>query len=136
MTLASSYWLIIISLSASKRLHDSMLYSVLRAPITFFHTNPCGRLINRFAKDIGDIDRNVASRTNMFLSLSMQLLSIFVLIGIVSILSLWAIIPILVLFYAAFVFYQVCLPSLIFFIGLATLIYLPKLPTPLFFVRK
>nr|QGP74117.1 ABCC transporter [Sedum alfredii] len=106
VTLASSYWLIIISLSASRRLHDSMLCSILRAPITFFHTNPCGRLINRFAKDIGDIDRNVASRTNMFLSLSMQLLSIFVLIGIVSILSLWAIMPILVLFYAAFVYYQ------------------------------
>ncbi|CAM8928970.1 unnamed protein product [Rhodiola kirilowii] len=106
VTLASSYWLIIISLSASKRLHDSMLCSILRAPMLFFHTNPCGRLINRFAKDIGDIDRNVASRTNMFLSLSMQLLSIFMLIGVVSVLSLWAIMPILILFYAAFVYYQ------------------------------
>uniref|UniRef100_A0A7N0VJT6 ABC-type xenobiotic transporter n=1 Tax=Kalanchoe fedtschenkoi TaxID=63787 RepID=A0A7N0VJT6_KALFE len=106
VTLASSYWLIIISLSASKRLHESMLCSILRAPMLFFHSNPCGRLINRFAKDIGDIDRNVAGRTNMFLSMSMQLLSIFVLIGIVSVLSLWAIMPILVLFYAAFIYYQ------------------------------
>ncbi|CAM8928973.1 unnamed protein product [Rhodiola kirilowii] len=106
VTLASSYWLIIISLSASKRLHDSMLCSILRAPMLFFHTNPCGRLINRVAKDIGNIDRDVASRTNMFLSLSMQLLSIFMLIGVVSVLSLWAIMPILILFYAAFVYYQ------------------------------
>ncbi|GMP24495.1 hypothetical protein CsSME_00001743 [Camellia sinensis var. sinensis] len=60
-----------------------MLQSVLRAPMLFFHTNPIGRVINRFARDVGDIDRNVASSMNMFLSQVWQLLSTFVLIGIV-----------------------------------------------------
>uniref|UniRef100_A0A7N0VJV5 ABC-type xenobiotic transporter n=1 Tax=Kalanchoe fedtschenkoi TaxID=63787 RepID=A0A7N0VJV5_KALFE len=106
VTLANSFWSIIISLSAAKRLHDSMLNSLLRAPMLFFHSNPCGRIINRFAKDIGDVDRYVANRINMFLSQSMQLLSTFVLIGLVSVLSLWAIMPILILFYAAFMYYQ------------------------------
>ncbi|KAK6917100.1 ABC transporter-like, ATP-binding domain [Dillenia turbinata] len=106
VTLANSYWLIISSLYAAKRLHDAMLNSILRAPMVFFHTNPVGRIINRFAKDLGDIDRNVAVFVNMFLGQVSQLLSTFVLIGIVSTMSLWAIMPLLVLFYAAYLYYQ------------------------------
>ncbi|KAK1568814.1 hypothetical protein Q3G72_029144 [Acer saccharum] len=106
VTLVNSYWLIISSLSAAKRLHDSMLNSILRAPMLFFHTNPTGRVINRFAKDLGDIDRNVANSMNAFMNQVWQLLSTFVLIGIVSTISLWAIMPLLVLFYAAYLYYQ------------------------------
>ncbi|XP_072993744.1 ABC transporter C family member 2-like isoform X1 [Typha latifolia] len=106
VTLTNSYWLIISSLYAAKRLHDAMLHSILRAPMLFFHTNPLGRIINRFAKDLGDIDRNVAVYVNMFLAQISQLLSTFVLIGVVSTLSLWAIMPLLILFYAAYLYYQ------------------------------
>ncbi|KAK0579261.1 hypothetical protein LWI29_023572 [Acer saccharum] len=106
VTLVNSYWLIISSLSAAKRLHDSMLNSIFRAPMLFFHTNPTGRVINRFAKDLGDIDRNVANSMNAFMNQVWQLLSTFVLIGIVSTISLWAIMPLLVLFYAAYLYYQ------------------------------
>ncbi|KAJ4837828.1 Multidrug resistance-associated protein 9 [Turnera subulata] len=102
----SSYWLIISSLRAAKRLHDVMLSSILRAPMLFFHTNPIGRIINRFAEDMKEIDFVVAMFSNMFLSLAWQLLSTFVLIGIVSMISLWAIIPILFPFYAVFLYYQ------------------------------
>ncbi|KAJ6377090.1 hypothetical protein OIU76_026121 [Salix suchowensis] len=106
VTLANSYWLISSSLHASKRLHDAMLESILRAPMLFFHTNPTGRIINRFAKDVGEIDRNVANSANNFLSLAWQLLSTFVLIGTVSTISLWAIMPLLILFYSAYLYYQ------------------------------
>ncbi|XP_011043294.1 PREDICTED: ABC transporter C family member 12-like isoform X3 [Populus euphratica] len=106
VTLANSYWLISSSLHASKRLHDAMLDSILRAPMLFFHTNPSGRIINRFAKDVGEIDRNVANSANNFLNLAWQLLSTFVLIGTVSTISLWAIMPLLILFYSAYLYYQ------------------------------
>ncbi|KAG0501841.1 hypothetical protein HPP92_001913 [Vanilla planifolia] len=106
VTLTNSFWLIISSLYAAKRLHDAMLESILRAPMVFFHTNPLGRIINRFAKDLGDVDRNVAVFVNMFLGQVSQLLSTFVLIGIVSTTSLWAIMPLLILFYAAYLYYQ------------------------------
>lgn len=108
MTLANSFWLIVSSLYAARKLHDAMLSSILRAPMVFFQTNPLGRIINRFAKDLGDIDRNVAVLLNMFLGQVSQLLSTFVLIGIVSTMSLWAILPLLVLFYVAYLYYQVC----------------------------
>ncbi|KAK8931125.1 ABC transporter C family member 2 [Platanthera zijinensis] len=106
VTLTNSFWLIISSLYAAKKLHDAMLKSMLRAPMVFFHTNPLGRIINRFAKDLGDIDRNVAIFVNMFLGQVSQLLSTFVLIGLVSTTSLWAIMPLLILFYAAYLYYQ------------------------------
>ncbi|KAF3338928.1 ABC transporter C family member 2-like protein [Carex littledalei] len=106
VTLSNSYWLIVASLRAAKRLHDAMLSSILRAPMIFFHTNPLGRIINRFAKDLGDIDRNVAVYVNMFLAQIFQLLSTFVLIGFVSTMSLWAIMPLLILFYTAYLYYQ------------------------------
>lgn len=107
MTFGNSFWLIASSLHAARRLHIAMLNSILRAPMVFFHTNPLGRIINRFAKDLGDIDRTVAPFANMFLGQVSQLLSTFVLIGIVSTLSLWAIMPLLVLFYGAYLYYQV-----------------------------
>jgi ATP-binding cassette subfamily C (CFTR/MRP) protein 1 len=108
VTLINSYWLITSSLYAARRLHEAMLSSILRAPMVFFQTNPLGRIINRFAKDLGDIDRSVAPFVNMFLGQVSQLLSTFILIGIVSTMSLWAIMPLLVLFYTAYLYYQVC----------------------------
>ncbi|KAG6416777.1 hypothetical protein SASPL_124215 [Salvia splendens] len=96
----------VVSWNVLMRLHNAMLDSILRAPMVFFHTNPLGRIINRFAKDLGDIDRTVAPFANMFLGQVSQLISTFVLIGIVSTMSLWAIMPLLVLFYVAYLYYQ------------------------------
>ncbi|XP_051136193.1 ABC transporter C family member 2-like isoform X2 [Andrographis paniculata] len=106
VTLASSFWLIVSSIYAARRLHNAMLNSILRAPMIFFHTNPLGRIINRLAKDLGDIDRILAPYANMFLNQISQLISTFVLIGIVSTISLWAITPLLVIFYCAYLYYQ------------------------------
>ncbi|KAG8365653.1 hypothetical protein BUALT_Bualt18G0128400 [Buddleja alternifolia] len=106
VTLANSFWLITSSLHAARKLHNAMINSILRAPMVFFHTNPLGRIINRFAKDLGDIDRTVAPFANMFLNQVSQLISTFVLIGIVSTMSLWAIMPLLLLFYVSYLYYQ------------------------------
>lgn len=36
---------------AATRMHNSMIVRVLRAPLAFFHTNPAGRVLNRFSND-------------------------------------------------------------------------------------
>lgn len=41
---------------ASRNLHNSMLMGVSRASMYFFNTNPSGRIINRFSKDLGQVD--------------------------------------------------------------------------------
>lgn len=106
LTLANSFWMVLSSLAAAQFLHNGMLGSILRAPMSFFHANPMGRIINRFAKDTGDIDRNVALFTNMFLTSVFQLLSTFFLIGFVNTISLWAILPLLGAFYSFYLYFQ------------------------------
>jgi len=43
-------------LNASKKLHDGLTDTVLRAPISFFDVTPIGRVLNRFAADMDKID--------------------------------------------------------------------------------
>ncbi len=40
----------------SRKLHDAMTTAVLRAKISFFDTNPLGRILNRFSADVGIVD--------------------------------------------------------------------------------
>ena len=44
------------TLRCSENLHDKMVLSILKAPVLFFDTNPSGRIMNRFSKDIGIVD--------------------------------------------------------------------------------
>ena len=37
---------------ASKLIHNALLDRVLKSPMSFFDTNPLGRIINRFSADI------------------------------------------------------------------------------------
>uniref|UniRef100_A0A8D3BQ00 Multidrug resistance-associated protein 4 n=1 Tax=Scophthalmus maximus TaxID=52904 RepID=A0A8D3BQ00_SCOMX len=41
---------------SAQTLHDSMFSAVLRAPVAFFDVNPIGRILNRFSKDISQMD--------------------------------------------------------------------------------
>lgn len=45
-----------LAMISSQKLHDTMFTSVLAAPMRFFDTNPSGRILNRFSKDIGAVD--------------------------------------------------------------------------------
>jgi ABC-type multidrug transport system fused ATPase/permease subunit len=42
---------------ASVKLHDLALQKILMAPMSFFDTNPLGRIVNRFSRDVAEIDR-------------------------------------------------------------------------------
>ncbi|KAG1888634.1 ABC transporter type 1, transmembrane domain-containing protein [Suillus subluteus] len=48
------------SLRSSKHLHDSMLHSVMRAPLSFFETTPTGRILNLFSRDTYVVDQILA----------------------------------------------------------------------------
>ena len=52
---------------ASRCLHQSMLYDVLRSPMSFFERTPSGNLVNRFAKEIDTIDSVLPTIIKMFL---------------------------------------------------------------------
>lgn len=44
------------TLAAATRIHNEMTFRVLRAPLSFFHTTPAGRILNRFSKDQSYLD--------------------------------------------------------------------------------
>lgn len=52
--------LYIFCLKVSRRIHDRLLQSVLHARMYFFYTNSSGAIINRFSKDLYDVDYYLA----------------------------------------------------------------------------
>lgn len=56
LTLISSFCFYLAALKASENLHDQMTKAVMKAPVLFFDTNPAGRILNRFSKDVGCMD--------------------------------------------------------------------------------
>ena len=56
LTTASSLCFYLAAIEASENLHDEMTEAVIKAPVLFFDTNPIGRILNRFSKDIGCMD--------------------------------------------------------------------------------
>uniref|UniRef100_A0A2C9GW86 Uncharacterized protein n=1 Tax=Anopheles farauti TaxID=69004 RepID=A0A2C9GW86_9DIPT len=55
-TIFRGYLFFNICMKASRNLHDRMFGRILSAPMRFFDTNPSGRILNRFSKDMGAID--------------------------------------------------------------------------------
>lgn len=45
-----------VAMWSSKNLHKIIFNSVVGATMRFFDTNPSGRILNRFSKDIGSVD--------------------------------------------------------------------------------
>ncbi|KAK4473859.1 hypothetical protein MN116_003190 [Schistosoma mekongi] len=78
----------------AKRLHELMLKACLSTRILFFESNPSGRILNRFSKDIGVIDDDLLTSIHDFL----QCLTLVVNFCVVTMIaSYWAIIPVIIL---------------------------------------
>uniref|UniRef100_A0A669E2C3 Multidrug resistance-associated protein 1 n=1 Tax=Oreochromis niloticus TaxID=8128 RepID=A0A669E2C3_ORENI len=69
---------------ASRYLHQSMLYDVLRSPMSFFERTPSGNLVNRFAKEMDTIDTLIPSIIKMFLGSMFNVLGSCVIILIAT----------------------------------------------------
>lgn len=82
--------------------------------MSFFHTTPLGRIINRLTKDTVDADKNLADFAAFFLRSMLQLISTIVLIGIVTPLALPALLPIMLLFYFLYAYFQARLISYLY----------------------
>uniref|UniRef100_A0AAQ5Y2C9 Multidrug resistance-associated protein 1 n=1 Tax=Amphiprion ocellaris TaxID=80972 RepID=A0AAQ5Y2C9_AMPOC len=69
---------------ASRFLHQSMLYDVLRSPMFFFERTPSGNLVNRFAKEMDTIDSVIPSILKMFMGSMFNVLGSCVIILIAT----------------------------------------------------
>lgn len=72
-----------IAVDASMNMHNKMFNSLLRSPISFFDTNPVGRILNRFSKDTGHMDDLLPITMFDFIQCFLLILGIVVVVGIV-----------------------------------------------------
>lgn len=87
------------SVWASKVLHERMLTSMLRAPMYFFDSTPIGRIINRFTKDMSQIDTMLMFNVSLFLSGTTRLVGTLTLVGVVSPYAIVSFVPIMLVFW-------------------------------------
>ncbi|CAH1117973.1 unnamed protein product [Phaedon cochleariae] len=56
LTVGRSFFFCKMTMLSSTNLHRKMFHTLLEAPMRFFDTNPSGRVLNRFSKDMGSVD--------------------------------------------------------------------------------
>ncbi|KAJ2933863.1 hypothetical protein H1R20_g3220, partial [Candolleomyces eurysporus] len=69
------------ALRSARKLHDSMLHSLMRAPLTFFELTPTGRILNLFSRDTYVVDQILARVIQGLCRTVAVCLSILVVIG-------------------------------------------------------
>ncbi|XP_060519081.1 ATP-binding cassette sub-family C member 4-like isoform X2 [Cylas formicarius] len=94
LTSARSTLFFKICMNASKVMHNKMFHCVLKAPMSFFDSNPSGRILNRFSKDMGAVDEVLPKCTLDAIQIFLVAAGI---LGMVFIINPWMIIPALVL---------------------------------------
>ena len=68
-------WDLHFFLIGSRGLHRKLLNSVLGSPLRFFDKTPIGRILNRFTKDIGEIDIDFVGDVISFVQTLFQILT-------------------------------------------------------------
>ncbi|XP_026324007.1 multidrug resistance-associated protein 4-like isoform X3 [Hyposmocoma kahamanoa] len=56
VALLRAFFFFSLCMRSSIKLHDKMFECVSQSPMSFFHINPSGRILNRFSKDMGSVD--------------------------------------------------------------------------------
>ncbi|GMH36556.1 hypothetical protein BSKO_04424 [Bryopsis sp. KO-2023] len=83
-TVITSVLIVIGSMNSSKKLVYDLLKRTLRLPMSFYDTQPSGRLINRFSKDTQSLDTEMRFVVLMVISCLVHALFTFVVIGAVT----------------------------------------------------
>ena len=98
LTITVSFCFYVSELKASEILHDEMTKAVIKAPVLFFDTNPAGRILNRFSKDIGCMDDLLPGQSLWAVQCCLYFLSATVLPAVTNVWLFISCIPLTALF--------------------------------------
>lgn len=73
-----------ICMRSSNKLHDKMFTKMLGATMRFFDTNPAGRILNRFSRDMGVIDEMLPKALMEALQILLVMFGILIMVSIVN----------------------------------------------------
>ena len=96
--LVKTYLFVHLTLKASSQLHDKVFDRVSRASMAFFDTTPTGRILNRFSKDLDEIDIHLPFNTE---ASSQNILRILISVAMIATVFPWFLIglfPLIILF--------------------------------------
>ncbi|KAL5284865.1 ABCC4.2 family protein [Megaselia abdita] len=105
VALSRSFLIFRVAMKSSTKLHNSMFKGISHASMHFFNTNPTGRILNRFSKDMGQVDELLPT---VMVSVITTFLSMFGIVAVVAMVNPIYIVPTLflaVIFYFLRVFY-------------------------------
>ncbi|KAK9324473.1 P-loop containing nucleoside triphosphate hydrolase protein [Lipomyces orientalis] len=91
---------------ASVTMNLAATNKVMRAPMSFFDTNPIGRIINRFSNDVESMDNTLTDANRLFLIGITGIIGILVLIIAYLYWFAVALVPLLILYYYATAYYR------------------------------
>ncbi|XP_077965941.1 ATP-binding cassette sub-family C member 4-like isoform X2 [Styela clava] len=87
-----------ICVTSGIQMHKKMFEAILRAPIRFFDTNPAGRILNRFSKDMGQIDEILPIAFSDCLWILGVIVSVVILTSVVNYFVILVTIPLVIYF--------------------------------------
>ncbi|XP_064120685.1 ATP-binding cassette sub-family C member 4-like [Macrobrachium nipponense] len=94
LSLGRTILFFVMCMTSSRTLHNRMFKSVIRVPIKFFDTHPVGQILNRFTKDLGQVDEMLPITIFDVVTILLNFLGIIVVIASINI---WVIVPTVVL---------------------------------------
>ncbi|XP_030058334.1 LOW QUALITY PROTEIN: multidrug resistance-associated protein 5-like [Microcaecilia unicolor] len=74
------------TLRASSNLHDLLFKKMLRSPVKFFDTTPLGRILNRFTKDMDEVDVRLPYQVELLIQ---NLILVLLCIGVIGSVFPW-----------------------------------------------
>ncbi|KAL5274290.1 ABCC4 family protein [Megaselia abdita] len=105
ITLSRSFLFFRLAMKSSTKLHNAMFRGITRASMYFFNTNPSGRILNRFSKDMGQVDEILPSVMMDVIQIFLSLFGIVIVVAVVNPLFLIPTLVLAVIFYYLRVFY-------------------------------
>ena len=97
LTTIQGFLLLLVCLRCSERHHDKMVVAILQAPVLFFDSNPVGRILNRFSKDVGCLDERLPETLLIAIQMVLQVFSSIIVPTVTNPWLLLVIVPLFVL---------------------------------------